>query len=193
MFVTITDNKNQHTETFEKRTDLFEHLTSHFCEESPEKIISLSYHNEIRNINEWLDSASIGDEYDGDGFTLTYGNQKQMVTPYITPPTYRIGEMKITTKEITIEKAISADTVVIPKGTQIIIGADRMAHHLYTGYIQPLQKDAIVKDYDVHGLAELIYLKLKDRFQIDTLLEMYDDSDANFKEIIANALEDIGF
>ena len=59
--------------------------------------------------------------------------------------------------------------------------------------IQPLGEDAIVEGYDVEGLAEFLYLWLRTHFNIDEMLEGYDDTEKDFIECIAETLEEIGF
>lgn len=48
---------------------------------------------------------------------------------------YKIGQILISNQDVEVEKALSGEKVVIPKGNKIIIGADKLAHHLRTGMI----------------------------------------------------------
>ena len=59
--------------------------------------------------------------------------------------------------------------------------------------MQPLGEDVEVKWYDTNGLAEYLYLHLRNHFEIDEMLEGYDDTKERFIEEIKYALEDIGF
>lgn len=51
---------------------------------------------------------------------------------------YKIGQILTSNRDTEVEKALSGEKVVIPKGNKIIIGADKLARHLRTGMIQPL-------------------------------------------------------
>ena len=61
---------------------------------------------------------------------------------------YKIGQILTSNQDVEVEKALSGEKVVIPKGNKIIIGADKLAHHLRTGMIQPLGT-AEVEGYDL--------------------------------------------
>lgn len=65
---------------------------------------------------------------------------------------YKIGQILTSNQDVEVEKALSGEKVVIPKGNKIIIGADKLARHLRTGMIQPLGT-AEVEGYDSEGLA----------------------------------------
>ena len=60
---------------------------------------------------------------------------------------YKIGQIITSNEDVEIEKVLSGEKVIIPKGNKIIIGADKFAHHIKTGMIQPLQNDSEVKGY----------------------------------------------
>lgn len=106
---------------------------------------------------------------------------------------YKIGQILTSKEDVEVEKALSEEKVVIPKGNKIIIGADNLAHHIRNGMIQPLGEDATVKGYDASGLAEYLYMFLRNHFEIDEMLENYDDTKERFIEEIEYALDDIGF
>lgn len=106
---------------------------------------------------------------------------------------YKIGQILTSKEDVEVEKALSGDKVVIPKGNQIIIGADKLAHHIRNEMIQPLGENIEVKGYDAAGLAEYIYKKIRNQFEIDEMLENYDDTKERFIEEIEYALDDIGF
>lgn len=106
---------------------------------------------------------------------------------------YKIGQILTSTEDVEVEKALSDEKVIIPKGSKVIIGADEFAHHLRNGMIQPLGEGVVVKEYDTAGLAEYIYRHLRSHFEIDEMLEGYDDTKERFIEEIEYALDDIGF
>ena len=106
---------------------------------------------------------------------------------------YRVGQILISKENVEVEKALSGDKVVTPKGNKIIIGADNLAHHIRNGMIQPLSEDSEVKGYDASGIAEYLYIYLRNHFNIDEMLEDYDDTKERFVEEIEYALEEIGF
>lgn len=106
---------------------------------------------------------------------------------------YRVGQILTSKEDVEVEKALSGEKVIIPKGNRIIIGADNLAHHIRNGMIQPLPGESEVKGYDASGIAEYLYIYLRNHFEIDEMLEGYDDTKEYFIEEIEYALEDIGF
>ena len=106
---------------------------------------------------------------------------------------YRVGQILTSKEDVEVEKALSGEKVIIPKGNKIIIGADKLAHHIRNGMIQPLSEDSEVKGYDTSGIAEYLYTYLRNHFEIDEMLEGYDDTKERFMEEIEYALEGIGF
>lgn len=106
---------------------------------------------------------------------------------------YKIGQILTSKKDVEVEKALSGEKVIVPKGNKIIIGADKFAHHIRNGMIQPLQEGSEVKGYDASGIAEYLYIYLRNHFEIDDMLENYDDTKERFMEEIEYALEEIGF
>lgn len=106
---------------------------------------------------------------------------------------YKIGQILTSTKDVAVKKALSNETVIIPKGNKIIIGPDKLAHHLRNGMVQPLCKDDTVEGYDAEGLAEYLLLILKAHFPIAEMLEDYDLEEKELKDEIEYALDDIGF
>lgn len=107
---------------------------------------------------------------------------------------YKIGQILISNADIdlVVETAFCKEEVTIPKGNKIIIGADKLAHHLRDGMIQPLGKDTEVDGYDSSGLAEYIFMCLKKHFPIDEWMEDYEISENSIIEEIEWALDDIG-
>lgn len=106
---------------------------------------------------------------------------------------YKIGQILTSTEDVEVEKALSDEKVIIPKGNKVIIGADKLAHHIKNGMMQPLAEDSEVKGYDAHGISEYLYTHLRNRFEIDEMLESYDNTKEKFIEEIEYALEEIGF
>lgn len=106
---------------------------------------------------------------------------------------YKIGQILTSKVETEIEKTLSGEKVRIPKGNKIIIGADKLAHHFKNGYIQSLPKDDEVDGYDCSGIAEYLYTYMSNHFEIDEMLESYDDTRERFIEELEYALDEIGF
>lgn len=106
--------------------------------------------------------------------------------------TYKIGQILTSDQDVEVRKALSDEKVILPKGTKVIIGADKLAHHIRTDMIQPLG-DAEVKGYDSEGLAEYLAMVLMARLPISEMLNDYDLDEKAFKEEIVYALDDIGF
>lgn len=106
---------------------------------------------------------------------------------------YKIGQILTSSEDVEVEKVLSGDKVIIPKGNKIIIGADNLAHHIKNSMIQPLGNNVEVKGYDAEGIAEYLYMYLRCHFPIDEMLEEYGDSKEQLIKEIGYALEDIGF
>ena len=106
---------------------------------------------------------------------------------------YKIGQILTSKEAVEVEKALSGKKFIVPNGNKIIIGADKFAHHIRNGMIQPLQEGSEVKGYDASGIAEYLYIYLRNHFEIDDMLENYDDTKERFMEEIEYALEEIGF
>ena len=106
---------------------------------------------------------------------------------------YKIGQILTSKCDVEVEKALSGDKVIVPKGNKIIIGADNMAHHLRNGMIQPLGENIEVNGYDTKGIAEYVFSWMSRFYPID---EMFEDYDVNHKEFISEiecSLDEIGF
>lgn len=105
---------------------------------------------------------------------------------------YKIGQILTSNTETVVEKVFSDEKIVIPKGNRIIIGADKLAHHIRDGMIQPLADDLEVEGYDSSGLAEYIYMWLESHLPLDDWIEDYEISKDDIIEEIEYALDDIG-
>ena len=105
---------------------------------------------------------------------------------------YKIGQILTSNKDIVVEKALFGDKVTIPKGNKIIIGADKLAHHIRDGMIQPLADGSEVKGYDSSGLAEYIFMCMKAHLPITEWMEDYEISKNEIIEEIEYALDEIG-
>lgn len=105
---------------------------------------------------------------------------------------YKIGQILTSNKDIVVEKALSGEKVITPKGNKIIIGADKLAHHIRDGMIQSLADGSEVKGYDSSGLAEYIYICMKAHLPITEWMEDYEISKNEIVEEIEDALYEIG-
>lgn len=107
--------------------------------------------------------------------------------------TYKIGQILISNCDVEVEKALSGDKVVIPKGNKIIIGADKLAHHLRGGMIQPLAENIEVKGYDTNGISEFIFKWISNQLPIVEMLEYCEVDKEEFIYEIESSLKEIGF
>lgn len=107
--------------------------------------------------------------------------------------TYKIGQILTSNCDVEVEKGLFGDKVVIPKGNKIIIGADKRAHHMKNGMIQPLAENIEVKGYDVKGIAEFIFSWMSRFYPVEEMLENYDINHKEFISEIECALDEIGF
>lgn len=105
---------------------------------------------------------------------------------------YKIGQILIAKKDIELEGVFGTKKAV-KKETKIYIGADNLAHHK-DGTIQPLGDNTEVKGYSIIGLADFIWLYIRNFTPIDeSVLEDYDETSDCVKEAIMDALEELGF
>lgn len=104
---------------------------------------------------------------------------------------YKIGQILTSTEEVEIEKALSGEKVIIPKGNKVIIGADKLAHHIRNGFIQPLAEGSTVEGYDVTGIAEYLYIVLINHLPIDEMMEDYEVTKQEVIDEIECALDEI--
>lgn len=105
---------------------------------------------------------------------------------------YKIGQILTSNTDVVVERALYGEKITIPKGNKIIIGADKLAHHIRDGMIQPLAHDMEVEGYDSSGIAEYIYTCLKVHLPIDEWMEDYEISKDDIVEEIESALDEIG-
>lgn len=103
---------------------------------------------------------------------------------------YSIGQILECKNDIEIEGFMGTKKTV-KAGSKVYIGADNLAHHL-DGTLQPLQKENKPDGYAVNGIADWIYMHISNRLPLDKFLEDYDVSKREFKEHIADALEELG-
>lgn len=104
---------------------------------------------------------------------------------------YKIGQILTSKEDLILEKGISGEKVIIPKGNRIMIGADKLAHHLKDGYIQPLPEVAEVKGYDTESIASVIYEWLNKRFNLqEDMLDEWEIEKQEFIDEIEYALSE---
>ena len=103
---------------------------------------------------------------------------------------YRIGEILVTKENVELTSAISEKKTIVRKGTRIMIGADKLAHHFGTGIIQPLQDGDEVSGYDAEGIAKAIIYHLGVHFPLEEIFEDYDIDEEDFKDEIEFALQE---
>lgn len=107
--------------------------------------------------------------------------------------TYKIGQILTSNRDIEVERELSGEKVVIPKGSKIIIGADKLAHHLRDGTIQPLAENIEVKGYDTNGISEFIFKCISNQLPLLEMLEYREVGKEEFRYEIENSLKEIGF
>lgn len=103
---------------------------------------------------------------------------------------YKIGQILTSNADTEVEKALSGEKVVIPKGNKI--SSDKIAHHIRDGMIQPLADGSEVEGYDDAGIAEYILICLRAHFPVDDWMEEYGISEDEIIEEIECALDEIG-
>ncbi len=107
--------------------------------------------------------------------------------------TYKIGQILTSNRDIEVERELSGEKVIIPKGNKIIIGADKLAHHMMNGMIQPLSENIEVKGYDTNGISEFIFKWMSNQLPLIEMLEYCEVDKEEFRYEIESALKEIGF
>ncbi len=102
---------------------------------------------------------------------------------------YGIGQMLQYENDEEVERCFGKKEL-IKKGTRVFAGADGFCHYL-NGNMQKFA-DVKIEGYSVSGLSEWIYIFLRNRFEIDEMLDNYEQEPSDFKEEIMNALEELG-
>lgn len=104
-----------------------------------------------------------------------------------------IGQMVIYNKDSELRGALSDDPVVIKKGTKAFVGADRKCPKLnfLDGKILMLSDKYEIDGFSVEGLAEWLYQKLSWKYPLSDFFEDYDIDATEFKETIADELEEL--
>lgn len=89
---------------------------------------------------------------------------------------------------------LSNEEVTIPDGEKIIIGADKLAHHI-SSMISPIEEASTVEGHNAEGIAKYICLFLRSHlaFDLDEMLEGYDFTMNELADEIQYDLEEIGF
>lgn len=108
---------------------------------------------------------------------------------------FSIGDVFEVTEDYKAGAVLLNEEVTIPEGEKIIIGADKLAHHISSGMISPIEKDSTVEGYNAEGIAKYICLFLRSylAFDLDEMLEGYDLTMNDLADEIQYALEEIGF
>ena len=103
-----------------------------------------------------------------------------------------IGEKIKFNQDIEVEKCFGTKDI-IKEGSVVWIGADGFIHHR-NGMIQTFADKKELKGYSVEGLADFIWLHIRNNTCVnEDLLEDYDEDVSGFKEVIMDALEELGF
>lgn len=87
------------------------------------------------------------------------------------------------------------EEITIPEEGKIIIGANKLSHHIGNGMISLIGKDSTVEGYNARGIANYIclFLRVHLAFDLDKMLEEYDLTINELADEIKYALEEIGF
>jgi hypothetical protein len=103
---------------------------------------------------------------------------------------YNIGQMLKYKNDTELEGCFGTKKT-FKSGTKMFIGVDRYAYHL-DGTARSLGEEDVVEGYSTEGLAEWIYIWLRNEFPLDEFFDDYDVSKNKFEERIAEALEELG-
>lgn len=107
---------------------------------------------------------------------------------------YNIGQKITLAKTIESKSIFGEKSLPVKKGTEMYVGADKNLPQvlLADGNIMLLPKDTEIEGYSVTGIADWIFAWLCRHTDLECMLEEYENSCDDFKEEIANALEELG-
>lgn len=107
---------------------------------------------------------------------------------------YNIGQILTLNKDVELRSELTNKTRVKKAGTKLFVSASqkpKMAMY-FSGEIDILPDDTEVEGYSTEGIAEWLYIWLRNEFEIDEFLDDYEIEVGEFKEEIADALEELG-
>ena len=106
---------------------------------------------------------------------------------------YNIGQIIKYENETTLE-GVFGKHATIKKGTKSYIGADKRPKfsHFLDSTMLILKDDTEIEGYSVEGIADWIYEWVSARINLDDGLDDYDVTVKEFKEHVADALEELG-
>lgn len=88
---------------------------------------------------------------------------------------------------------VSKEKIKIPAGNKIIVGADKMAHHMSIGLTQPISGKIEISGYDPGGIAEYLISYLENEYPMEELFEHCGIERNDFRDAFEFALNKIGF
>lgn len=99
---------------------------------------------------------------------------------------YKVGQILRAAKDIKIQCSVILDerVIIIPKGSEFIVCANRTICSLNGKIVWPIKYDTVVKGYDLAGITKYVYTRLSE--DIENLSE-----DQFTKKVLA-ALGDMG-
>lgn len=108
---------------------------------------------------------------------------------------FSIGDVFEVTEDYKTKTVLSNEEVTISDGEKIIIGADKLAHHISNGMISLIGETSTIEGYNAEGIAKYIclFLRVHFAFDLDEMLEEYDLTINELADEIKYALEEIGF
>lgn len=106
--------------------------------------------------------------------------------------TYKYGQVLVSKSDQLLEKTLSGKEIIIPKGSEVIIGFDGLAHYLRDGTVQAFDDKTKILGFASNGLIEIIMRELNMNLPITEILSDYDLSLEQLREIISGALQEIG-
>ena len=102
---------------------------------------------------------------------------------------YNVGQILTVEEDIQLKTLILEEEKTIKAGTKAYVGVDGFLHYL-DGTIEVPKKE--IEGFAVKGIADWLYELLSRNLSIDEYLDDYDISGKEFKDCIADALEELG-
>jgi hypothetical protein len=107
---------------------------------------------------------------------------------------YNIGQMLELNQDVEAETLITKTKKIRKKGTKLFVTASKkpvMAAYL-NGDMEVLDPSTIIEGFSVNGISEWLYIWLRNKYPLEEWLDDYEIERDEFKEELADALEELG-
>ena len=107
---------------------------------------------------------------------------------------YLIGEKIVLSKDVRFKDMTGCRDVLLKKGYELFVKVDNNKYLTdFSGRMYPFTFTKKENGYSVKGITDFIYNLLECRLPLDDMLEEFEYEKSDVKEIMIEALEELGF